>query len=375
MKIAFVTSYFGKEIDGAAQVIKELSSRLIKDGHEVHVYAPAWDKKKRIPSGDEIIDGINVHRCFYWFKVANFSTFWPSVFFKLMKQDFDVIHTHITGHPHVFFASLAAQFKKTKLIHTTHAPWTKGHRSFMGNLYAPISYNIFMRLCYKWSNKIIAISSWEIPYIERYGGKGKIVVITNGVNDIFFKKIKNNTFKKNYKINGKIVLFFGRLDPIKGPDKFVMAANETLKTKKDINFVLVGPDEGMKQELIKLANNSSKIIFIDAIRDRNKVAEMYQAAEICVLPSYREGSPLTLFEAMASGLPIAASNADGIKAVLKEGENGLMCDFEDYKKLSINILRLIEDKKLAAKISKNNLKDVKNYTWSQIYKKTIELYN
>ena len=61
---------------------------------------------------------------------------------------------------------------------------------------------------------------------------------------------------------------------------------------------------------------------LGAIRGKENIAEMYQAADMYVLPSYREGLPLTLFEAMASGLPIVASPVNGIPYEMKEPENG-----------------------------------------------------
>ncbi|MEK6974160.1 MAG: glycosyltransferase family 4 protein [Nanoarchaeota archaeon] len=374
MKIAFVCPYYDPAIDGPKQVIKELASRLIREGHDVHVYTSDWDKAKRVKIKEETIDGVKVHRCYHILRVSQFSTVFPSVFFKLIKEDFDVIHTHVTGWAHVFFASLAAKIKKIRLIHTTHCPWTDAYRTFAGNFWKIISYNIFMRLSYRWSDKIIAITPWEIHFIEKYGGKGKIEVIPNGVDDIFFKRVKNNSFKKNNKINGNIVLFFGRLNVTKGPDKFVLAAKEILKERKDITFVIIGNDEGMKQEVKKLIGNEKNIYLLDPIKERAKVAEMYQASEVYVLPSFREGLPLTIFEAMASGIPIVASPVNGIPYEMKQPENGFFCDYGDINCLKKQILNVIDNKKLALKIGNNNIKKAKNYKWDDIYTKTISLY-
>src|SRR3989344_4053663 len=309
MKIAFVCPYYDPAIDGPKQAVKELARRLIKDGHEVHVYTSDSDKYKRIKKKEEVIDKVKVHRCYSWFKIANFVTFWPSVFFKLMKEDFDIIHTHVFGHPHVFFASLAAKLKNTKLIHTTHCPWTDTNRSFLGRILLRLTYPTLSSFAARLSDKVIAITPWEIKFLKKYKINNS-VIIPNGVDNIFFKKIKNNQFKKKLKINGKIALFFGRLNITKGPDKFVLAAKEILKERKDIYFVLVGPDEGMKSKLIKMINNKN-ILLLNPIYDRKKIAEMYQASSVYVMPSYREGLPLTLFEAMASGLPIIASPVNG----------------------------------------------------------------
>lgn len=372
MKIAFICPYYDPAIDGAKQVIKELAARLVKDGHEVHIYTSDSDKYKRIKKKEEIIGNVYVHRCHYWFKVANFVTFWPNVFFKLMKEDFDVIHTHVYGHPHVFFASLAAEIKKAKLIHTTHCPWTQAYRSLLGRILLKLTYPTVSRFATNLSNKVIAITPWEIEFLKKYHIKN-VVIIPNGVDNIFFMKVKNNSFKRKLKIKGKIVLFFGRLNITKGPDKFILAAKEILKERKDIYFVLVGPDEGMKVKLIKMINNDKNILLLDPIYDRKKIAEMYQAANVFVMPSFREGLPLTLFEAMASGLPIIASPVNGIPYEMTN-KNGIFVNYGNIQGLKEAILKILDNNKLARKFALNNKKTALKYKWDLIYSKTLKLY-
>ena len=373
MKIAFVCPYYDPAIDGPKQVIKELSSRLIKDGNEVHVYTSDSDKYKRIQLKEELIDNIHIHRCYSWFKVANFATFWPSVFFKLLKEDFDIIHSHVYGHAHVFFASLAAKIKNVKLIHTTHCPWTQAYRSSIGNLLLKLTYSTFSKYAVNLSNKVIAITPWELEFLKKLNIKN-VIVIQNGVDNIFFKKIKNNYFKKKNNIKGKLILFFGRLNVTKGPDKFVLAAKEILKLRKDIYFILVGPDEGMKDKLIGMISNDKNILLLNPIYDRKKIAEMYQAADVFVLPSFREGLPLTLFESLASGLPIIASPVNGVKYEMS-GENGIFVDYGNIEGLKEAILKILDNPKLAKKYALNNKKTALKYNWDLIYSKTLNLYN
>ena len=101
---------------------------------------------------------------------------------------------------------------------------------------------------------------------------------------------------------------------------------------------------------------------------------MYQAADVYVLPSYREGLPLTLFEAMASGLPIVASPVNGVPYEMKQPENGFFVKYGNITQLEKRICQLLDDKKLSYQISQNNLKRAKAYDWDIIYKKTTDLY-
>ncbi len=233
MKIAHVSPEFYPAIGGVGQVVRELAKRQILEGHDVHVYAPDWDKKKRIEKKEEIIDGIKIHRCRYIAQMGNFSTLWPSLFPRLLKGNFDIIHSHLFGHPHFVISALAAKIKGVPHIHTTHCPWSDAPRSSIGKLGILASYNIVSRLVFPATDKIIAITPWENDFIKRFGGNEKIIInVPNGIDSKFFVKIKNNDFKKKHRIQGKLVLFFGRLNFTKSPDKFIEIAKLMLKKRR-----------------------------------------------------------------------------------------------------------------------------------------------
>ncbi len=375
MKIAHVCSEYRPAISGVGQVVEELAKRQAEEGHDVHVYAPDWDKQRRIKKKEEIIDKVHIHRCRHIARIANFATIWPTVFPRLLKEKFDVIHSHVFGHLHFVLAALAAKLSKARHIHTTHCPWTDAYRSIPGRMGMNISYNTFSRMALKLTDKIIAITPWEFEFIKKYGGREEqIVNIPNGMSGEYFKRAKNNNFKKRHKIKGKMVLFFGRLSVTKGPDKFVEIAKLVLKEKTDGSFVIRGPDEGMKKKVKELIGKEKRIILLAETRDRKEIIKMYQAADIFVMPSFREGLPLTLFEALASGLPIVASPVNGIPYEMKEPENGFLVNYGDNEKFAKRIIELLENKNLREKISINNIEKAKNYNWDLISKRTLDLY-
>jgi len=378
MRIAHVCPFYKPVICGVGQVVYELAQRQLRNGHEVHVYTSDWDKNKRIKKKEEIIEGVYVHRCYHIFRAVNFVTIWPSVFFKLLGQNFDIIHSHIPGHAHAILAGFVAKIKKIRHIHTTHCPWTDAYRNKLGVYGYYFAKYTYIPILFKIVDKIIAITPWEIEFLLKYGAKkNKIVVIPNGMDNLLYKKIKNNDFRKKIGISGKdrLVLFFGRLNPTKGVDKLVQVAEEITKERKNIYFVFRGPDEGMKYIVENAVKKNKNIILVKETRDKKEVARTYQSADIYVLPSYREGLPLTLFEAMASGLPIVASPVNGVPYEIKEPENGFLVKYGDLKNLKKRILQILDDKKLAKKISENNQIKSKNYDWDLIYKKTMKLYN
>lgn len=376
MKIAYVVAYYSPVVDGPGQVVRELAERLTKQGHEVHVYTSDSDKYKRIKIKEEIINGVHVHRCFNWFTLVNFATFWPSVLFRL-KKDFDIIHNHVTGHSYVFFSTVYGKLNKIPVVHTTHCPWTTGFRPKIADKLANVIYHTITRLTFKWTKKIIAITPWELQFIYKYGGsKEKTVVIPNGMDNILFKKVNPNKFKETYDIpkDSKLILFFGRLNPTKGPDKLLLAFREIQKIRKDCFLVYVGPDEGMLQKIKEMSKDNKQIKILGPIREKPKIAEMYQSSDVYVLPSYREGLPLTLFEAMASGLPIVASPVNGIPYEMKDPENGFLVEYGNIDGIKDAILRIFNDKNLSKKMSENNIKKAKNYSWDIITDRTFKIY-
>ncbi len=377
MKIAFTQAYYLPVVDGPGQVIHEIASRLAKKGHDVHVYCSDSDKYNRIKKKEETIDGVKVHRCFNWFTIANFATFWPSVIRKLRKGNFDIIHSHVSGHSYVLFSGMVSRMKKIPHVHTTHCCWTSGFRSFFGNIATKIVYATLLPLMFKWTDKIIAITPWELKDIEKHGGKKeKVTVIPNGMDNILFKRIKDNKFRKKQDIpeDAKLVLFFGRMNPTKGVDKLAEAALKILKQRDDTYFVFLGPDEGMKGKVEELLKGQEKVRILDPIRGKEQIAEMYQSADMYCLPSYREGLPLTLFEAMASGLPIVASPVNGIPYEMDDPENGFFVKYGDVAGLVEKITRLLDDNGLREKISKNNKEKAKKYSWDIIADRTFKVY-
>jgi len=376
MKIAHINMFYFPTFGGVEQVIYELAKRQVKEGHEVHIFCCDSDKNKRIEIKEEIIEGIHVHRLYYWFRLSLNTFIWPSLLWRF-KGNFDIVHTHVSGHAHILFAGLLCKLKEIKHIHTTHCPWTDtSFRPFILRPFMILNDLFFNKLSFRFIDKVISITPWELEILYKYvKDREKIKVIPNGMDKLLYKKVENNQFKKKHKIKEKyLVLFFGRLNPTKGPEKLAEAAINISNKRKDIAFIWVGPDEGKVEEVKKLIKPYKNMKCFGPIKGKEKIAEMYQSADIYVLPSFREGLPLTLFEAMASGLPIVASPVNGIPYEMKQPENGFFSDYGDIKSLGKNILKILDDKKLAKNISKNNIRKAQGYKWDDIYKKYMEEY-
>lgn len=210
----------------------------------------------------------------------------------------------------------------------------------------------------QFSNYIIAVSD-EIKniIIKTYKiNEKKIFVIKNGIVYDYNKKNQCFRFQNNRSTNEKIkIISVGRLNPLKNFDT-IIRAGVLLKKELNDNFEIwiVGEEKkesNEKERLQNLINDLKLQNKVKLLGIRNDVLELLKISDIFVLASSYEGLSVAMIEAMASGLPIVASNAPGIKDFISDYENGLLFPIKDHKILSKKIVQLIEDKKLMEKLS------------------------
>lgn len=374
MRIAMVSTFYSPTIGGVEKVIEELATRYVQQGHTLDIFCSDSDKHQRLEKKFEIIDGVRVHRSRYALKLSLNTYIFPGVLWDLLWQKYDVVHSHVSAHDYVLFAGVIAFLKGRPHIHTTHCPWTDKFRPLSVRIPLFLTDRIFNYLSYFFCDKIIAITPWEVPIIEKWATKKKIVIIRNGMDPILFKKMKKGIFKKSLDINGKMVLFFGRLHPTKAPHILAEVAKEIIPERNDVDFVFVGPDEGEMQRVKDIVIGEKRIHVTGPLFGKEKIAQMYQDAAMYVLPSYREGLPLTLFEAMASGLPIIATPVNGVPYEMDDGVNGFLVPHGDRLALKKRILQLLDDNMLAKKFGETNRKKAKGYTWDAIAAETMHVY-
>ncbi|MCK4793645.1 MAG: glycosyltransferase family 4 protein, partial [Desulfobacteraceae bacterium] len=96
--------------------------------------------------------------------------------------------------------------------------------------------------------------------------------------------------------------------------------------------------------------------------------------ELFILPSLWEGMPKTLLEAMACGCPVLGTDIDGIREVIKHGENGILCN-TNSKSIREAIISIMEDKALRHPLAKNARRTIEEeFSLSKLIEKELELY-
>jgi glycosyltransferase involved in cell wall biosynthesis len=164
-----------------------------------------------------------------------------------------------------------------------------------------------------------------------------------------------------------------RLMPAKGNQYLVEAAPKVLAKHPDARFFIVGEGE-LQPELEAQARAlglGDKLVFVGFTRD---VAAALSAFDLVVFPSLWEGTPLTMFEALAMGKPIVATDADGLLDVLTDGKDALVVPKAKSAPLADAISALIEQPSVAAALGAEARKTGARYDIAAFVRKMERLY-
>jgi len=180
---------------------------------------------------------------------------------------------------------------------------------------------------YKAVDKIVTVTKHGKKHLEDKGiDSNKIEVIYNGISpDILKPKINNKILKKyGLKHNEKIILYSGRIDPIKGLDYMCLAMEKLLTQLPDCRLVIAG--NGNYESLINSSKKfAANISFLGFLPFEDIVA-LYHKATIGVIPSLEEQCSYVALEMLHCGLPVVASNLGGLKEIFVHGENALLAN-------------------------------------------------
>lgn len=164
-----------------------------------------------------------------------------------------------------------------------------------------------------------------------------------------------------------------RLMPSKGNQYLIEAAPKVLARHPNARFFVVG--EGELQPALeaqaRALNLDDKLVFAGFTRD---VAAALSALDLVVFPSLWEGTPLTMFEALAMGKPIVATDADGLLDVLTDGRDALVVPKASAERLADAMCRLVEQPELAAALGAEARKTGARYDIGAFVRKMERLY-
>ncbi len=235
----------------------------------------------------------------------------------------------------------------------------------------------------KHAQKIITVSDSSKSDIEKYCNISSSKVVNTwesfGEN---FRIIKDRDFLEQirikYQLSFNFILSVGTLEPRKNLIILLEAFSRLKKQQpyyNSLKLVLTGRNgwgrEAIYQRIIDL--KLDKEVLFTGYVDETDLVGLYNLANIFVFPSIYEGFGLPPLEAMACGCPVIASNTSSMPEVL--GDAAVLIDPFDVEKLADKIRDVLENKNLRDEMSKKGLERVKQFSWQQVAKKTIEVYD
>jgi glycosyltransferase involved in cell wall biosynthesis len=175
--------------------------------------------------------------------------------------------------------------------------------------------------------------------------------------------------------NGKSLLYIGRFVHNNGIQDLLAALPLILDSHSDAEVHLVGsgPLEEDVQKSIQSSGLSGSVTTYDYVDD---ISEMYDLASVFCRPSYSEGLPLTMLEAMASGVPPVVTGISGVPEVVTDHETGVLLEPGNPDEVAQAVIELFDDTDLRKRLSKNARKYMtENLTWEQRTERIMEVYS
>jgi glycosyltransferase involved in cell wall biosynthesis len=275
---------------------------------------------------------------------------------KIFKAErFDLVHTH------GYFADICAipltLFFKSKSISTCHG--------YISGDFKIKVYNHLDKIALKFCDIVIAVSEGIKNELLINGIENdKIKVMPNAVSiysfDSRFEFLKVNK-RNQLKIdkNKYVVGFIGRLSEEKGLKYLIHSIFNLHKLGLSIVLLIVG-DGSEKDTLMRQVRSSGlqdNVLFVGFQTD---IKNWLPAFDVFVLPSLTEGTPLSLLEAMAAGVPVVASAVGGVPDVVVDGVNGILVEHSNSMALMTAIKTLLDDKSLRFQLAKSGVETIAN---------------
>ena len=305
----------------------------------------------------------------------------------LPEQSFDLIHSHYWLSGQVGW--LSSERWNVPLIHSMHTmAKVKNLALAAGDIPEPQVRVIGEEQVVQASSRLIANTHREAAeLIEHYDADpARVSVVHPGVNLNVFKqgdKVVART-KFGFKTDDIVLLFVGRIQPLKAPDVLINAAAELValepSLRSRLKVVICGGPSGTGLErpdaLISLAAErgiSDLMHFIQPL-PAAQLADLYRVADIVTVPSHSESFGLVAIEAQACGTPVVAAAVGGLVTAVKDGVSGVLIGTHDPAKWAETLRSLIAHPDKLRNLGANAVKHASKFSWTATADSLIGVY-
>lgn len=305
------------------------------------------------------------------------------------KIKYDLIHSHywMSG---LAAESLAEAWGGTPIVHMYHTLGEMKNRIARSEEEREGEYRVRgERQVLRRANRIVAATIAEVTQLRFLykAPSDKLVIIPPGVDVSHFYPIPADEAKLyvGLKPDDRMVLFVGRIEPLKGVDTLIQAMScLQLKESQRVHLAIIGGDpsaspremSGEMARLQKLCDDLSvgqTVVFLGK-RDQDRLPYYYSAAELLVMPSHYESFGMVALEAMACGTPVIASEVGGLAYLVRDGETGFTIPDQEPEALCEKMSWLLNDHDLRQQMSERAVAYAQNYAWEKIAKQILGVY-
>ena len=376
LRIGLFTDTYAPQVNGVSVSLQMISEGLKKRGHQVTIFAPKFPGYKddepnvmRLPS----LKYLNNPPIY----VAVLGT--PRSTWKLTREHFDVLHAHSPASVGLL-AYLTASTKRLPLIYTYHTSITDytHYIKFIGGTgLIKRAASWFSKASTDLGDQIVVPSPKFQRLLITQKVKQPITVIPNGIDLSMFKAVKNPGALRNrlgISADAPILLTVGRMDPEKRLEFIVEAFDLIADRVPNAHLVFAGDGGSRKsvEEKASATRASDRIHFLGMV-NRAELPDIFHDASVFVSASTTEVHPISVIEAIASGLPLVAVQDEAFEGMLDDGMNGYAVPL-DVKKYADVLADLLPDRERLNRFGAHSMMLSEKYSIEAQVKALEKLY-
>lgn len=296
---------------------------------------------------------------------AMLHAYWQMLFICIFTRP-GIVHVHTASRASFvrksFLLGMARLFGCKTIFHLHGAEFQQFSRDEAG----PIM-RWWIRRTLEKSSKVIALSDSWAEYLAKYAPMASIEVVSNSVKVVSLPAQPSE--------NPKRILFLGRADKRKGIYELLSAIAISKQHVPEIKLAIGGDGDldAIKTEIVRLGVEKN-VEILGWVNQEKKLEELAHAG-VFTLPSFDEGLPMSMLEAMAAGKAVVVTPVGGIPEAIDHGINGLLVPVGDAKALSDALVTLISSQELRQLLGQNALKTVKErFSTDVVLEKLSNLY-
>jgi len=301
---------------------------------------------------------------------------------------YDAVHSHYWLSGQV--GALARDRWGVPLIHTMHTmAKVKNAALALGDRPEPVARMIGEEQVVEAADVLIANTAHEAQQlIGLYDADpARVEVVHPGVDLDVFVPLSTSEARSRLGLSASsdIVLFAGRIQPLKGPDVLLRAVAALLARRPERRARLLVPIVGgpsgsgldKPQALAQLAHElglSDVVRFVPPV-SQAVLATWYAAASVVAVPSYNESFGLVAAEAQATGTPVVAAAVGGLTTVVQDDVSGLLVDGHGAEAWASALLRVLDDPELRVRLEAGALAQARSFSWDATAARTLAVYD